>query len=78
MMPFDNFKEQIQELQQQFIELDNRVADLEHKDDRITIYEALYLLNSEDLEKNLKMLMTRIRQLVKKFGRIEITICDTP
>ena len=69
---------QFKELRQQIVELNERVADLEHKDDRITVYEALYLQNSEDLEKNLKSLMERIRQLTKKLGRVEIVISDTP
>jgi chromosome segregation ATPase len=74
----NNIEKQLKELRQQIIELDDRVADLEHKDDRITVYEALYLLNSEDLEKNLKSLLARIKELTMKLGRVEITISDTP
>jgi len=71
-------EEQLKEMRQQIIELDDRVDDLEHKDDKITVYEALYLLNNETLEKDLNSLMARIKELTMKLGRIEITICDTP
>ena len=73
-----NDKDLLAQLEQQVFDLDVRVTDLEHKDDYITIYEALYLLNNATLEKDLNSLMERIRELTKKLGRIEITICDTP
>ena len=69
---------ELAEIKMQIIELDNRVADLEHREAGITLYESLYLLNNATLERDLKSLMERIKELVIKLGRIEITICDTP
>lgn len=74
----NDIDKQLKELRQQIIDLNERVADLEHKGDRITVYESLYLLNSETLEKDLNSLMTRIKELTMKLGRVEITVCDTP
>ena len=69
---------ELDEIKMQIIELDNRVANLEHREEGITIYEALYLLNNATLERDLVSLMKRIKELTIKLGRIEITICDTP
>jgi chromosome segregation ATPase len=74
----NDIEKQFKELRQQIVDLSERLELLEHKDDHITIYESLYLLNSEDLEKNLKSLVARIKELTMKLGRIEITISDTP
>lgn len=73
-----NIEKKLEEIKNQICELDDRVADLEHRDEGITVYEALYLLNNATLERDLKSLMERIKELVIKLGRIEITICDTP
>lgn len=69
---------ELEQIKIQLHELDDRISDLEHREEGITIYEALYLLNSATLEKNLNSLMERIKELVTKLGRIEITISDTP
>lgn len=67
---------EIEEIKNQIIELDDRISFLENKEQSIIIYDALILLNSADLEKNLSSLMNHIRTLTKRVGKIQIVISD--
>lgn len=67
---------ELEEIKKQIIELDDRIRFLETKDEGIIIYDALILLNSADLEKNLASLMNHIRTLTKRVGKIQIVISD--
>lgn len=71
-----NLEKKLKELTTQICELDDRLSALEKEGYDITIYDALILLNSETLERDLKSLMNRIRQLTKKVGAIQIVISD--
>ena len=68
--------EKFNEIKHQICELDDRIAFLENKEQGIIIYDALILLNSADLEKNLASLMNHIRTLTKRVGKIQIVISD--
>lgn len=67
---------ELEEMRNQIIELDDRLSALENEGEGITIYDAMVLLNSETLERDLKSLMNHIRQLTKKVGALQIVLSD--
>ena len=71
-----NIEKKFKEITTQIIELDDRISFLEHKEEGIIIYDALILLNSADLEKNLVSLMNHIRTLTMRVGALQIVLSD--
>ena len=67
---------ELEQIKIQLHELDDRLSFLENQGQGITIYDAMILLNSETLERDLKSLMNHIRTLTKRVGKIQIVISD--